>query len=343
MSLTSEIEEYARSCGADVFGVTSADPFDDYLVTVAELENAGTFNGLTITNTINSSMADVRNVLKTARSIVVVGVVYKLKVLGDDSQGYQGPHIFLSHYWRHARKVSPNLGKSIAEYLQQRGFETKAVVTRGIPLKAAAVRSGLANYGKSTIVYNKEFGSWIWWSAVITEANLEYSNAASEDICGKCNACIKACPTGAIYEPYKQDALICRTYLTHPRLQEVGEIPDSLKEKIGNCLCGCQICQDVCPLNRKVEPVEIGTTSGFSYYDVPLPDQERLPLPDLLRLLGDECSHYFKRYAAICIGNLEGADAALPILSKMSDPEDHLVRKYADWAIDRVKQRRTQV
>jgi epoxyqueuosine reductase len=345
MSLTSETREYARSCGAEIFGVVSANPFVNYLDAVAELENIGKFQGLPVSKYINTSHGDAKNALRSARSIIVVAVPYKLRVPTDDLPEYEGPHVFLSHYWRHARRVFPKLGQSIAEYLQKQGFEAKVVGNRDIPLKAAAARAGVANYGKNTIVYTKEFGSWVWWFGVITEADLEFTEASSEDICGKCDKCVKACPTGAIYEPYKFDALICRTYLTHPSMQDVGKIEDSLKEKMGNCLSGCEICQDVCPLNRKVEPIEFNASSDFSYYyGVTLPDQERLPLSHLIEILNKgECGHYFQRYAAICIGNLKEADSALPVLRKMLHSEDELVRKYADWAIDRVRRGKTHI
>lgn len=72
MSLTSEIREYARSCGAEIFGVTSAEPFGNYLDTVAELESVGKFEGLPVSNHINTSLADPRNALRSARSIILV-------------------------------------------------------------------------------------------------------------------------------------------------------------------------------------------------------------------------------------------------------------------------------
>ncbi len=338
MSLTSDVREYAESCGAEIFGVTSADPFVDYRDAVTELENADKLG--TASKYINSPMADARNVLSSARSIIVAGVPYKLKVPGDDLPEYDGPHVSLSRYWRHARRVFVNLGESIAEYLQKRGFEAKAVGHRGISHKPAVVRAGVANYGKNTIAYTKEFGSWVWWFVVVTEADLECTDAAGEDICGKCDRCIKACPTEAISAPYRFDLLRCRTYLSHSSQQDVGEIADSLKEKMGTCLGGCEVCQDVCPLNRTVEPIKTNTSFDVSWYGVPLPDRERLPLSDLIELLEGERSHYFKRYATICIGNLEGADDALPVLTRMHDPEDELVRKYADWAIAKIKRGR---
>ena len=340
MSLTSEIEEYARSCGAEIFGVTSANPFVNYLDAVAELESIGKFQGLPVSKYINTSLADPRNVLRGARSIIVVGVPYKLRVPTDDSPEYEGPHVFLSRYWRHARRVFVDLDQSIAEYLQKQGFEAKAVGNWGIPIKPAAVRAGLANYGKNTVAYTKEFGSWVWWFGVITEADLEHTDASGEDICGECDTCVKACPTGALYEPYKFDALRCRTYLTHASLQDVGPIADSLKEKMGNCLCGCEICQDVCPRNSKVKPRELGSSFNVTWFDVPLPDKARLPLSELLQLLEGEVNPYFQRYAAICISNLEGAEEALLVLTKMLDCNDPLVGKYADWAINRIKTRR---
>jgi len=341
--LTSEVREYARSCGAEIFGVTSANPFVNYLDMIAELEGRDKLQELPVSKYINTSFADPRNALRSARSIIIVGVPYKLKVPSDDSPEYKGPHAFISHYWRHARRVFVDLGQSIAEYLQQRGFEAKSVENRGIPVKPAAVRAGLANYGKNTVAYTEEFGSWVWWFGVITDAELEHTDASGEDICGKCDRCLKACPTGALYEPYKFDVLRCRTYVVHPSLQDVGGIADSLKEKMGNCLCGCEICQDVCPLNQKVEPIEVSTTFDISFYGVSLPDQEKLPLSDLIGLLKGECSHYFQRCAAICIGNVRGADNALPVLTRMTDSEDELVREYAHWAIDRIKRRQPQI
>ena len=341
MSLTSEIEEYARGLGVELFAVTSARPFVKYLEMVSELETIGNLKDVPILyRRVNESMADPRNILPDAESLIVLGVPCKLQNPADDSSQYDGPHANLSTYWRHNRPVISGIGDQMAEYVQKRGFEVK-LGDYGkpwhMPLKAAAVRAGLGHYGKNTLFYATEFGSWVALLGVLTNAKLELSEARANDICGKCNACVEACPTGAIYEPYKVDILKCRTYLNHPRMQDVGEVPDSLREKMGNWLCGCDICQDVCPINRKVKPRELSTSFKVKWFDVPVPDKARLPLSELLQFLEGEVNPYFQRYAAICIGNVEGAEEALPALTRMLSSEEPLVRKYAHWAINRIK------
>lgn len=340
MSLTSRIEDFARLHGAEVFGVTSAKPFPKYLEMVSELESIVNLKGLPLSTRINELRGDPKNAIHDAESIIVLGVPYKLKIPADDSVKYEGPHVFLSRDIRHRPRVIATLAESIVEYLQKEGFEAKSGEAKpgGISIKAAAVRAGLGNYGENTLVYTKEFGSWVTWVGVTTNAKLEFTEVNGEDICGKCNRCLEVCPTGALYKPYKHNPLKCISYLTLPQFQ-VGEIPDSFKEKIGKCLCCCETCQDMCPRNKKIEPKEVGTTFDISFHGVPLPDKERLPLSNLIPVLEGEVNRYFQRYAAICIGNLEGAEEALPVLAKMLSAEDQLVRKYADWAINRIKNR----
>ncbi len=340
MSLAAEIEDFARSHGAELFGVTSAKPFHRYLAMVAELEGMANLRELPLGTRIIESRGDPRSSLPDAQSVIVVGIPYKLNVPGDDSPNYEGPHVFLSRDIRHRHGVIHNLDDSMVAFLNERGFEAKKADEKpgGFSLKSAAVRAGLGDFGKNVLVYTKEFGSWITWVGVTTNARLEVTEAEGRDICGKCTKCIEACPAGALYEPYKHFPPKCRSYLTLPQFQ-LEEIPDNLKEKIDNLLCCCETCQDVCPKNEKVGLREASTDFEISFHGIPVPDRDRLPLSELLQMLEGEVNPNFQRYAAICIGNIEGAEEALPALNKMLDSEDHLVRKYAQWAIDRIKNR----
>ncbi len=344
MSLTSEIKEYAQSFGAELFGVTSAEPFTGYIETVAELNSIHRLKDIPALNKrINESISDPRNYLPDAQSIVVLGVFCKLQNPADNSLEYEGPHAHLSSYWRHGRPIIAGIADSMVAYMEAKGFEAKPADAKpgGVPLKAAAARAGLGHFGKNTIFYTSEFGSWVSLVGVVTNARLELAGTSTNDICGKCRICIEACPTAAIYEPYKLNITKCRSYLIHQNMQQdVGEIPDSLKEKMGNGLCGCDICQDICPRNREVKPREFSPTFKVTWYDIPIPDKARLPLSELLQFLEGEVNPYFQRYAAICIGNLEGAEEALPALTKMLSSEEPLVRKYADWAINRIRKGR---
>jgi len=113
--------------------------------------------------------------------------------------------------------------------------------------KAWAERSGLGWMGKNGNMLNKELGSWFLIGEMIVDIPFIY-DAPVSDHCGTCTRCIDACPTDAIYEPYKIDAEKCISYLT---IELKDKIPDDLKQNLGEWAFGCDICQDVCPWNRK--------------------------------------------------------------------------------------------
>jgi len=341
MSLTSEIKEYAQSLGAELFGVTSAEPFTRYIETVAELNGIHGLKDIPqLGKRINESVGDPKNILPDAQSIVVLGFFCKLQNHADDSLEYDGPHAQLASYWRNSHLSIVGIADSLVAHLIGKGFEAKE---GRLPLKAVAARAGLGHFGKNTMLYTSEFGSWVALVGAVTNARLEPTGTSTRDICGKCQRCIDACPTAAIYKPYKLNVPKCRTYLNHDRMQDIGEISDSLKEKMRNLLCGCDVCQDVCPRNKKVKHREFSTSFNVTWHGVVIPDKARLPLPELLQLLEGAVDHYFQRYAAICIGNMEGAEEALPALTKMLSAEDPLVRKYAQWAITRIEKPRHQL
>ncbi|MGO9481888.1 MAG: tRNA epoxyqueuosine(34) reductase QueG [Candidatus Kryptoniota bacterium] len=116
--------------------------------------------------------------------------------------------------------------------------------------KVWAQRAGIGWIGKHTNVINPEIGSWIFLSEVITDVVCDY-DLPEADHCGSCRACLDACPTEAIVEPYVLDASRCISFLTIENKDEI--IPDSLASKVDNWVFGCDICQDVCPWNKKFQ------------------------------------------------------------------------------------------
>ncbi|MEX0928713.1 MAG: tRNA epoxyqueuosine(34) reductase QueG, partial [Balneolales bacterium] len=113
--------------------------------------------------------------------------------------------------------------------------------------KAWAVEAGLGWMGKNSNILNRELGSWFFIGEMIVDAEFAYDTRVS-DHCGSCTRCIDACPTDAIYEPYRVDGSKCISYFT---IELRDEIPQEYQQKIGNWIYGCDICQDVCPWNRK--------------------------------------------------------------------------------------------
>lgn len=118
--------------------------------------------------------------------------------------------------------------------------------------KAWAVRAGLGWLGKHSNVITREMGSWIFLGEIILNVELDYDNDVVEDHCGTCRACLDACPTSAIVEPYVVDSTKCISYATIELRDE--KLPPDIAKSQSGWIYGCDICQDVCPWNRFERP-----------------------------------------------------------------------------------------
>ncbi len=195
--------------------------------------------------------ADVRHVLPNARSVVSLALNYFSPVQqSDDARcGKISRYAWGDDY----HVVMTSRIQTLVDCIKQErpGLQVKSYVDTGPVMdKAWAVRAGIGWLGKHTNVIAKEYGSWVFLGEIILDQELEYDEPMA-DFCGTCSACIEACPTGAIVQPYLLDSTKCISYLT---IEHKGEIPDTLKPKFENWVYGCDICQDVCPWNRFQRP-----------------------------------------------------------------------------------------
>jgi epoxyqueuosine reductase len=181
-----------------------------------------------------------------ARSVICVAMNYHVP-LNEPSPGPSGK---IARYalGEDYHELMKGRLHALADWLRSAapGAETRcAVDTAPLMEKELAARAGVGWIGKNTCVINAAVGSWLLLGEVITSLELPADEPAV-DRCGTCRRCIDACPTNAITEPYRLDARKCISYLT---IEHRGEIEPDLREKVGEWLYGCDICQDVCPWN----------------------------------------------------------------------------------------------
>ncbi|MDX2012692.1 MAG: tRNA epoxyqueuosine(34) reductase QueG, partial [Myxococcaceae bacterium] len=130
-----------------------------------------------------------------------------------------------------------------------------AVDANPVMEKVWAVRAGLGTVGKNACLITKEFGSWVVLATMILDAEADaYDDAASGDVCGRCTLCLTSCPTGALVADRVVDAGLCLSYQT---IENEQPVPEALRSAMPNLVFGCDVCQDVCPLNAT--PVRAGS------------------------------------------------------------------------------------
>jgi epoxyqueuosine reductase len=217
-------------------------------------------------------------------------------------------------------------------------FEARAYVDTGpIVERAYAAAAGLGAWGKNTCLLHPEHGSWFFLGELVTDLEIP-ADAPREDMCGSCTACLEACPTGALPAPYVLDARRCISYLT---IELRGEIPEPRREGMGTHVFGCDICQDVCPWNRRRRHA-----AGPAF--APRPGAHA---PDLADLAGLDAAGFRERFrrspvkrakrrgllrnVAVALGNT-GDAAHRPVLERLADDEDPVVCAHAEWALGRL-------
>jgi epoxyqueuosine reductase len=229
--------------------------------------------------------------------------------------------------------------KEIARWLMaQAGGDVKVFVdTAAVMEKPLAASAGLGWQGKHTNLVSRQYGSWLFLGAIFTTLELP-ADAATEDSCGSCRACLDICPTAAFPEPYRLDARRCISYLT---IEHKGPIPRELRALMGNRIYGCDECLAVCPWNKFAQTGR----------EAKLAARDNLRAPDLTQLSRLDDAQFralftkspvkrtgrdrFLRNVLIAIGN--SGDAALAAEARrLLDDASPLVRGAAVWALSRL-------
>ena len=231
--------------------------------------------------------------------------------------------------------------KSLSRWLLDRRPEARVrgvVDTAPLLEREFAEAAGLGWIGKNTLLLNRNWGSYFFLAALLTDLPLEIDPPQSKGYCGTCRACLDACPTQAFPNPYVLDATRCISYLT---IEHRGDIDPELASMMGNWMFGCDICQEVCPWNRRAQ---------ISPDAIPTPMTSLAPA-DLIALLELDEEGFRARYrhtplwrakrrgvlrnACLVLGNQRYQSAAPALEALIHDPEP-VIQNAARWALERL-------
>jgi len=292
--------------------------------------------------------ASLSRVAPWARSVVVCGINYNTAEpystqVNDPGRGWISRYAWSKEDYhdavlRRLKLVEQAMwgGRSCPPDVTTRSY----VDTGPIVERVYAKYAGVGWIGKNTCIINQQKGSWLFLGVILASLELQ-PDLPAPDRCGTCTRCIEACPTDALVAPYQLDSNQCISYLT---IEKRGSIPEDLRSGMGRHIFGCDICQDVCPWNRKAP-----TSSAAEFQ--PRPALVNPALDWLAEISAEEFREKFRgspirrtkrsglrRNAVIAMGN-SGKPEFLPILQRLSSDEDPLVAESASWAVSRLKNR----
>ncbi len=338
-------KEYALELGFDLVRVTSAEEFAQDRKVTLERMRAGLMDGLPWFNESRVERgSDPAALLAGARSVICLGLNYYRQPDDDQRDRRPAGRVAVYAWGRDYHKVMKRMMRDYVAGMRSRlgqEFAARWYVDDGPMLdRAAANRSGLGWFGKNTNVLTSSHGSWVFLGQVVTDLELE-PDPPLKKTCGNCVRCIEDCPTGAITAPYTIDNTRCISYLT---IENRGEIPPELRPQMGDWVFGCDICQEVCPVNRNAIPSSSPLQGDGQYSEAPA----TLDLIQVLEMSEEEFRSRFRgtailrakrvglqRNACVALGNLNAADA-VPALCRVLTKGEALVRGHAAWALGRI-------
>ena len=341
IDLTRQIRNQARQLGFDAVGCASAEAiagqrFDEWI-------ERGYHGEMGYLARNRKKRLDPSEIVPNARSVLCLALNYR----HDYELPYQSPECGVVSRYASGDDYHEVLKKRLQQllsYIQQLspGAQGRYYVDTGPVLdKHWASQSGLGWLGKHTNLLSREAGSWFFLGEILLDIELDYDQPGW-DFCGSCTRCIEACPTGAIVDEYLLDSRRCISYLS---IELRNEIPEEFRQPMGNLVFGCDICQDVCPWNRKAP---LSSLAEFAPREINrAPDLRRLS-----RLTQEDFSREYSkspikrtkwrglmRNVAVAMGN-SGDPDMLADLRRLAQCGDELVESHAEWAIEQIEEKR---
>ena len=354
MSLEFRVKQLAREAGFDLCGIAPVGDFRDleYFPAWIAAQQHGEMRYMeSRTDSGELKRAALRHVAPWARTVIVCALNYNTAQpystkINDSGRGWISRYAWSQEDYHEAvlgrlREVEDQLraqADSSGYWVPGTEYSSRSYVDTG-PLieRVYAKYAGVGWIGKNTCIINQKLGSWLFLGVILTSLELA-ADLPSPDRCGTCTRCLDACPTHAFIAPGQLDSRLCISYLT---IEKRGEIREELRAHMGRHVFGCDICQDVCPWNRKA-PV----TAAPEFQ--PRPGLVNPALDWLAEMQQDEFRQTFRnspirrtklsglrRNAVIAMAN-SGDQKFLPTLERLSDDSDPVIASHARWAVRRL-------
>jgi len=339
-ALSSQIKEAAQRLGFELVGISPMRPAP-HEQSFAQWLREGLAGNLDYMQRTESLRRDPRELVPWAVSIISVAMNYysgySRPVESSESRGWISRYAWGDDYHNLMKGKLEVLLESIGQF-HDGNIQGKAFVDSGPVLERDfAGIAGLGWIGKNTHLISPKKGSWFFLGELFVDLPLAYDRPI-RDRCGRCDLCLKACPTGAFVGPYVLDARRCISYLT---IELKDWMPRSLRPLVGNHIFGCDICQEVCPYNVKALPTA----------EIAFQPRSGLHAPELIAFLSLSEAEFrqrfraspilrakrrgFLRNVAVALGNLKALDA-VPALIRSLDDEESVVRGHVAWALGQI-------
>lgn len=249
ITFTSIIKKHAQELGFFRVGIARSERLDP--AHLDEWLNRGYHGEMTYMKERRELRLDPSTLVPNAKSIIVCAINYytPYNTTTEPDEGRISRYAWGDDY----HDVLRARLKELLAFIQKESPESNGrVFVDSAPVmeKEWAVRAGIGWLGKHSNIITRDYGSWFFLGEVIVDIELDFDEPFKTDHCGSCTKCIDACPTNAIVEPRVVDATQCISYLTI-ELKPEHNIPNELKPKMDNLIFGCDICQDVCPWNKR--------------------------------------------------------------------------------------------
>jgi epoxyqueuosine reductase len=340
--LTRRLKGEAIRLGFDAVGIAPAVSPPGYPDFLRWLE-AGRAAGMAYLSRNQAARAHPSSMLEGVRSLVMVSLVYggqeqeeqtRLPTQGKVARYAQGGD-YHALIWRKLEEL--------LEWLRcdQPGINGRAVADTAPLLERDFARlAGLGWIGKNTMLIDRKLGSFTFLGALLIDAELDYDAPHDADYCGSCTLCLDLCPTQAFTGPYQLDAGRCISYWT---IEHRGMLSEKNAAELGEWAFGCDVCQDVCPWNRKApagRQTELDARPEWTGPD--LLEWLSLDAPEWKALLKGTALKRAKRSglvrnAALVLGGKRQPEAVQALGERLDDlQEDAVVRASAAWALGRI-------